>query len=153
MISPEKGKADTARIRSLILNFRKPVPMDALIDTNNEKEYGLEGGNALVVEIWTEGGDPKISFLLGADAAEGSSFLRLSGSDAIYRARVGGRRRYAYSPRDWLSQQAVPLDINDVTSISVQGKFGPPYQIDKGVTSWRWMDFPEELDQERIGLH
>ena len=73
MISPEKGKADTARIRSLILNFRKPVPMDALIDTNNEKEYGLEGGNALVVEIWTEGGDPKISFLLGADAAEGSS--------------------------------------------------------------------------------
>lgn len=153
VVSPQKGVADAARIRSLVLNFRKGIPMDALIDTNNEKEYGLDGGNALAVEIWTEGGEPKVSFLLGADAVEGSSFLRLSGSDSIYRARVGGRRRYAYSPRDWLSQQVIPLDINDVTSVSVQGKFGEPYQINKGASSWE-MDgvSASDLDQERIGI-
>ena len=153
MTAPEKGKADFARIRSLILNFRKPIPMDALIDTNNEQEYGLDSGNALVVEMWTQGMEPQASFVLGADTAQGSSFLRISGSDSIYRARVGGRRRYAFAPSDWLSQQVIPFDINDVTSISVQGNLGEPYQINKGSTSWEMAGFSAmDLDQERIGV-
>jgi hypothetical protein len=152
VVSPNKGKADLARIRSLILNFRKPIPMDALIDTNNEEKYGLEGGNALVVELWTEGAEAKVSFLLGADATKSSSFIRISGSDAIYRARIGGRRRYAYSARDWLSQQVIPLELNDITSISTQETSGNGYQIKKGTSLWEIEGIvTDDLDQKRIG--
>ena len=152
VVSPNKGKADLARIRSLILNFRKPIPMDALIDTNNEEKYGLEGGNALVVEIWTEGADAKVSFLLGADATKSSSFIRISGSDAIYRARIGGRRRYAYSARDWLSQQVISLELNDITSISTQEISGNGYEIKKGTSLWEIEGIvTDDLDQKSIG--
>ena len=152
VVSPEKGRADLARIRSLILNFRKPIAMDALIDTGNEEKYGLEGGNALVVEFWTEGSEAKVSFILGADATQSSSFIRISGSDAIYRARIGGRRRYAYSARDWLSQQVIPLELNDITSISTYGMSGNGYQIKKGTSVWEIDGMVTgDLDQKRIG--
>ena len=103
--------------------------MDALIDTNEEDAYGLQAGNAIVVEIWTDGNQPTASFLVGNDSSYGSTFVRLSGSDAIYRARIGGRRRYAHATSDWQNQQVLDFQLEDFQSLRVTPQGSSSYQI------------------------
>jgi hypothetical protein len=129
MKAPIEAKADWARIRSLILNFRKEIKMDALIDTDKEEQYGLDAGNAIIVEIWAGGDQPSASFLVGNDSAYGSTFVRISGSDSIYRARIGGRRRYALSANDWQNQSVLDFELEDFQSLLVKSAGVEPYQI------------------------
>ena len=151
MEAPFKGKADQARINALILNFRKGIPMDALIDSGNEKDYGLDSGNAIVVEMWGEGTEAEISFLLGANSVQGASFLRLSGDDNIYRARVGGRHRYEYSARDWLSQQVLPIQILNLRTVIVEEQGVDILQIEKTESEWLVEGVEQSsVDQERV---
>ena len=99
-IAPLTGLADTARINSMIFNFRNPIAMDVLIETDPDqagKAYGLDSSNAITVELWRVGSsEPSISFLLGNDAGRATSFIRLSGDKSVYRANVGGRRRFSH---------------------------------------------------------
>jgi len=150
MTAPFETKADRSRIKSLILNFRKAIPMDALIDTNEEEKYGLDAGNAIIIELWTSGAAATASFLVGNDAAHGSSFVRLSGSDSIYRARVGGRRRYDLSATDWQNQQVFDVNLEDFTSLTVRMANNEAYQV---VRENGWKLLPaqnEDLNEDRI---
>jgi len=102
--APFEAKADQARVKALLLQFRKPISMDVMLERGEEKQYGLDASNSIVVEIWSEGSEPIISFALGKDGTPGSSFVRLSNDDAVYRARIGGRRRYDFPHTEWKNQ-------------------------------------------------
>ena len=102
--APFEAKADQARVKALLLQFRKPISMDVMLERGEEKQYGLDASNSIVVEIWSDGSEPIISFALGKDGTPGSSFVRLSNDDAVYRARVGGRRRYDFPHAEWKNQ-------------------------------------------------
>jgi len=124
LTAPAEGDADQILVRSLLNQFRKEASVDIKVDEGNLDEYGLDAGNGIVVEIWTTGEDPAISLTVGFDAPGGSSFVRLSGDDAIYRARVGGRRRVERRGSDW--RNAVILDVAsiDVAGVEVENQAG-----------------------------
>ena len=102
--APFEAKADQARVKALLLQFRKPISMDVMLERGEEKQYGLDASNSIVVEIWSKENEPIISFALGKDGTPGSSFVRLSNDDAVYRARISGRRRYDFPHTEWKNQ-------------------------------------------------
>lgn len=151
-IAPLSGLADIARINAMILNFRNPISMDVLIEANPEqagKEYGLDASNAITVEMWRSDADePSISFLIGKDAGQGSSFVRLSGGKAVYRANVGSRRRFAYPASDWLNQRVFRTRMSDLSSIEVQSLEHDAYTLQNG-EQWTLenSDYPVDLSR------
>lgn len=115
---PYQADADQEAVKAVLAAFRKDIPVDVQIDQGNEDKYGLEPGKGYVVELWTEGTDPVISFTVGDDAAGGSSYIRLSGGEAIYRARVGGRGRFARAPAEWRNRMVLDLAPERVLRLS-----------------------------------
>ncbi len=107
--APYQAEADQQAVQALLTAFRKEILIDVAVDRGNEDKYGLEPGKGHVIEVWTTEEDPVISFTVGDDTAGGSSYIRLSGDDAVYRARVGGRARFARSLSEWRSRFAVDV--------------------------------------------
>ena len=118
--APIDQKADEARISHLLAAFRRPILADVTIDDGNTKEYGLDAADGIVVELWTGANDPASSFTVGNDGPGGSSFVRVSGESAIHRARVGGRRRYNRTPRDWRNRVVVDREEADIQGIRIE---------------------------------
>ena len=117
--SPIEAKADQARVKSLLLNFRKGIPMDVMVEKGNEEDYGLDASHSIVVELWTGEDRPALSFTLGNDSARGSSFVRLSGDDAVYRARMGGRHRYEHAVSDWKNRLLFDFREPELQSLQI----------------------------------
>ena len=118
--APYKADADPLAVRALLTSFRKEIAVDALVDTGNDDKYGLQPGSGVVAEIWTTGEEPVLSITVGNDTAGGSTFIRLSGSQSIYRARIGGRDRFALPPAEWRNKAVVDLDPGQITGITVR---------------------------------
>lgn len=109
VVAPYQADADQQAVRALLSSFRKEIQADVQIDTGNIDKYGLEPGKGHVVEVWTSGEEPVLSLTVGDDTAGGTNFVRFSGSDAVYRARLGGRARFAKSPSEWRSRYVLDL--------------------------------------------
>ena len=152
-VAPLNGLADIARINSMILNFRNPIPMDVLIETDPEnagKSYGLDSSNSITVEMWGMGSDePSISFLLGNDAGQSTSFVRMSGDKSVYRANVGGRRRFAPSASDWLNQRVFRVQMSELSSIDVESAPHPSYTLQNG-DAWTVAGATSPVDVSRL---
>ena len=119
--APIEGDADQIAVRTLVSQFRKEIPLDAKVDAGNIEDYGLDAGNGLVVELFENGSkEPTVSFTMGKPGPAGSSFIRLSGDDAIYRARVGGRHRYERPSSEWRNKVLLGFQDADADSITVQ---------------------------------
>jgi hypothetical protein len=120
LTAPITGPADQQAVKALLASFRKEVPLDVRVDEGNLSDYGLDPGNGVVVEIWREDqAEPAVSFTVGFDSPGGSSFLRLSGDDAVYRARVGGRHRYDRKPAEWRNRVLLDFDEYLVAALQV----------------------------------
>ena len=74
--APFEAKADQARVKAL-LQFRKPIAMDVMLERGEEKQYGLDASHSIVVELWGSEAAPIISFALGYDGtpSNGLSFI------------------------------------------------------------------------------
>ncbi len=118
--APYQAEADQQAVQNILTSFRKEVPVDVQVDRGNEDRYGLEPGKGVVVEIWTDGEEPVISFTVGDDAAGGSTYVRLSGDDAVYRARLGGRARFARPQGEWRSRYVLDLPPEKVVGLEIQ---------------------------------
>lgn len=129
---PVQGDADQMLVRSLLSQFRKDVPIDVKVDEGNLEDYGLDATNGIVVELWEGEGEPKLSFTLGYDAPGGSSFIRLSGDDAIYRARVGGRHRYERRATDWRDAVLLGFETGELSTVEVTQAEGEGFVLVRG---------------------
>lgn len=118
LVAPVKAEADAQVMRALLAVFAEPVPMDVQVDKGTLDTYGLDAGNGLVVEVWTTGQSPAISMTVGKDAPGGSSFVRLSGDESIYRARLGGRARYSARASDWRNRVPLGIDHRGLVQVS-----------------------------------
>ena len=120
VVAPFNAKADQARIQSFLALFQKGLPLDVQVDTENFDKYGLDATNGVVVEIFTgEPDTPLISFTVGYDGPGGSSFIRMSDDDAVYRARVGSRAVYEQPAVTWRNQVLLDYDYTDATVVAV----------------------------------
>ena len=59
--APFEAKADQARVKALLLQFRKKIPMDVMLERGEEKQYGLDASHSIVVELWGSEDRPMIS--------------------------------------------------------------------------------------------
>lgn len=120
VVSPYKDKADSARINKMLVQFRKPIVMDAMVENGNHAQYGLDASNGIVVEVFESKSTPTLSFTLGNDTGNGASFIRFSGDTKVYRARVGGRRRFDFTASDWRNQRLLDTSAGELKSVKVQ---------------------------------
>ena len=125
IVTPLQFPADGAQIRALLRTFATGIPMEALVDqaTNDSKTdeaYGLSNEKGLLVELFTGGELPSASVFIGKTAAGPSSFVRLPGGDAIYRADVGGCARYERPAADWRDKMALDADRTKVVGLLLE---------------------------------
>lgn len=147
--APFEAKADQARVKAMLLQFRKPIPMDVMLERGEEKEYGLDASHSIVVELWGEGLQPIISFALGYDGTPSSSFVRLSGDNAVYRARIGGRHRFDYPHSEWKNQLIFDFQEPELTGLTVRSET-VQYALKKESDIWAMEPNPGwELDQAK----
>jgi len=124
LLAPVQAPADEPTVRAVLSAFHTAVPVDVRVDQGNLETYGLEAGKGVVVELWSGGDLPVISFTVGNDAPGGSSFIRLSGDDAIYRARVGGRARYQPDLALWRKREPLGVERSQVAQVQVDRSDG-----------------------------
>ncbi len=127
--------ADRALVQGVLHPFRTEIPMDVRIDTGNLADYGLDAGGGVVVEIWAGQDAPEVSFTLGHDAPGGSSFIRLSGDDGVYRARMGGRSRYARRPAEWRNKVVLDFEESEVQGISIKPPASAEVHLSRSATA------------------
>ena len=148
--APFEAKADQARVKAMLLQFRKPISMDVMLERGEEKQYGLDASHSIVVELWGAELQPIISFALGYDGTPSSSFVRLSGDDAVYRARIGGRHRFDYPHSEWKNQLIFDFQEPEITGLDVRSE-ALQYSLKKESGTWTMEPNPGwELDQEKI---
>jgi hypothetical protein len=117
---PLQAEADASSLRTLVQAFSKDVPIDLRIDEGNLEDYLLDDSNNIGFELFTGGAEPAVSLVLGKDLPGGSTVLRLPGSDAVYRARLGGRHRYDREATEWRNRLLLDLDPVQVVGISLE---------------------------------
>ncbi|MGC6507936.1 MAG: DUF4340 domain-containing protein [Myxococcota bacterium] len=148
--SPFEDKADQARVMSMILNFRKGISMDVLVDETEQENYGTDATNGIVVEIWGQGTEPDISMTVGFDAGNGSTFVRMSNDPNVYRARIGGRNRYDHQVSEWRNQVLLDFELTDLIRFEVSDG-DDKFALIQDADSWRMEPDPGwALDEEMI---
>ena len=118
--APYQADADQQAVKSLLMSFRKELPVDVLVDSGNDDKYGLEPGKGIVAEFWTTGEEPAASFTVGNDASGGTTFVRLSGAPSVYRARIGGRVRFDKPQTEWRNKVLLDVPPTQVQSFQLQ---------------------------------
>jgi hypothetical protein len=146
--APFTQDADSRRVSNLLAAFRSSVLADVTVDAGNLSEYGLDASNGLVVELWANDEAPVASFTIGKDLAGGSSFVRVSGDEHIYRARVGGRRRFGRAPTDWRNRVVVDREEADIQGLRVEPWNGELIHLVRGATEGETGDGPWTLDPD-----
>ena len=90
-----------------------------------------------------------MSFLVGNDAGQGTSFVRVSGDKSVYRANVGGRRRFAHSASDWLNQRVFQLQMSELASVEVDSESHSVYTLQNG-EDWTVVGATNPVDVSRL---
>ena len=107
---PLQAEADTAILGALLANFKNEIPMDLRVDRGNLDKYGADDNAGVTFEAFTSSSEPYISMVIGNDVTGGSTLVRLSGSDAVYRARIGGRFQYDRPTVDWRNHMILNVE-------------------------------------------
>ena len=101
IVTPLQFPADAAQVRSLLRAFESGLAMDAHVDGGNHEDYGVDDQSGLLVELFAADADvPAAALVVGKPASGPSAFVRIPGSDDVYRADVGGRPRGPQGPPD-----------------------------------------------------
>ena len=121
VLAPYQAPADTIALRPLLALFeRDKTRMDVAVDTGNLADYGLDDAQGVLVELFTDSDEPAVSFLVGQDRPGGASFVRLPGSDTVYRGKVGSRARYARAPLEWRDKMVTQVPAGLVQEIRIE---------------------------------
>lgn len=146
--APIEHPADRARVAQLLAAFRNRVVADVTLDEGNLKDYGLDAANGIVVEMWTDGEEPAASFTIGGDMAGGSSFVRVSGDSNVYRARIGGRQRFARDPLDWRNRVVIDRTEADIQGVRIEPWNGDVIHLIRQATEDEQGQGPWALDPD-----
>ncbi len=117
--SPLDFPADAAQVRSLLRVFGPGVPMEAKVDAGNLEDYGVDDQHGKLIELYAGGEQAVVAVVIGKPAAGSSSFVRLPGSDDVYRANLGGRSRFDKPAAEWRDRLAFDVDSGEVVTLTL----------------------------------
>ncbi|MCA9706961.1 MAG: sodium/proton-translocating pyrophosphatase [Myxococcales bacterium] len=138
IVAPFEAEADDLMVRSLLKVFQDPVRMDVKVDEGEEalETYLVDDQNGALVELFGAGEAPLVSVVIGGDMPGGHSFVRLPGSQVVYRARVGSRGRVDRDFSEWRDKMVVQDNPEEVRWIALtrggetlrflRAELGPP---------------------------
>jgi len=125
VLQPYEGPADFMSLRPVMNAFVDPIAMDLRVDEGDLESYGVDDQSGVLVELFTDRETPAMSVVIGYDVPGGSSFVRLPGSDEVFRAKVGGRARYEHDPIHWKDRMVAEWEADEMVSITTDaGAFG-----------------------------
>lgn len=141
---PLDADADGLMMEALLSTFKDPIPMDFRVDVGNLDKYGADDNAGVTFEVFGAAADPLLSMVVGNDVPGGSTLLRLAGSDAVYRARVGGRFQYDRPAVDWRNHTLLGVDADTIATITLRTPretltFQRPTRSDADMGPARWV--------------
>ena len=98
LVLPVQHPAEPAVVHGVLALAGGVQPLSA-VDPRSDAVYGLEGGEQIRVRWGDDAGDRTL--FVGHDDPTGATYVRLAGDETVYRARIGGRARFALSPLAW----------------------------------------------------
>ncbi len=119
IVAPIEAPADTTQVRALLRILEPGVPMEVRADEGDLKAYGLDTEGTLDLQLYTDGEDPALHVAVGREAVGASSFVRLPGTDQIYRANVGGRARLERPAAEWRDRTVLDVAPGAVTRVEI----------------------------------
>lgn len=163
IVAPLQYPADGPLVKAFVKALGKGVAMQTQVDQGNLEDYGVDDQHALRAELYTSGAEPALAVIVGKTAGPESSFVRLPGSDAVYRAEVGARSRFERAAGDWRDRTVLDEDEADVSAFTLERgtevlRFtrGPsPGNDDKGKPKaglWTLAGAPFPVDQDGVDI-
>lgn len=135
LVAPLQYAADDALVLSFVTALGSGIPMDVRVDEGNLEAYGVDDQHALRAELYTGGAEPAVAVIVGKSAGPDSAFVRLPGSDTVYRAAVGARSRFERAAGDWRDRTLLAVPKEKVRSLVVE-RAGEPLRLTQ--ESGRW---------------
>lgn len=102
IVAPLEYAADKRMVDGYVKALSAGIPMETRVDEGNLEEYVVDDQHALRAELYTAASPtPALAVVVGKSAGGESSFVRLPGSDTVYRASVGARSRFERPAAEW----------------------------------------------------
>ncbi len=120
IVAPLDYPADDKLVKEFLKQVGGGIAMDVKLDEGNLEAYGVDDQHALRADVWTGGAEPALSFFVGKTAGPGASFVRLPGSETVYRADVGTRARYERPAGEWRERSILAMEREDVAEMTVE---------------------------------
>ena len=152
IVAPLQYPADAQVVAGFIKALSGGVPMDTRIDEGRLEEYGVDDQHALRAEIYTDGTTPAVALVVGKTAGPDSSFVRLPGSNVVYRAAVGPRTRFERAAGDWRDKSVIAVDPTAVKGLSLErGAESIRFlRSEAAPQAWSLTDAPFAIDPESV---
>lgn len=159
LASPISQPADFGRVNAILSTLYAGVQMAVRVEQGNLEQYGLSGQSAVLVSV--SGTEIAFSFVVGADSAGGTTFVRFPNDDVVYRARIGGRHKYDGSASAWRNHMVVDRPEEAVYQLHVQNEQGEAVHFSRtrqGADNtgkaefgpWQWRQKTLSLDQVAV---
>lgn len=120
LVAPLQYPADEPLVEAFVKALGGGVVMDTKVDEGNLEAYGVDDQHALRAELYTGGAEPALAVIVGKSAGPDSAFVRLPGSDTVYRAAVGARSRFERPAGEWRDRTLVDLPREQVQSLVIE---------------------------------
>jgi hypothetical protein len=144
LATPLAHDADDVLVNGLVFTLSRGVEADSRVDDGNHERYGLVAERQIFVELLDV--DQRVGALyIGDNAGQGLTFVRRPSDEAVYRARIGGRSRYALSAGDWTDRQVLKFQPAAVIAIDIEHD-NQITRLERGEDGWG----AEGLDADAI---
>ena len=119
LTAPTDAPADPVEVDAVLAALAGGIRPDLRIGDTDHETYGLSGGEELRVEV--DGAAGRLSaFYVGRDAGGGATWIRLPDKGDVYRARIGGRERFARPAGGWRDRRVIDIDPATIVGWSVR---------------------------------
>ncbi len=119
---PFQDRARQGAVITLLNALRRTNLIEARVDTDPDAhaQYGLSGIDPIRVTVKSASGT-LLDLYVGRDGPGATTFVRLPGSEDVYRARLGGRGLVDLAPGEWRDPTIMARDPSDVSQIAIRG--------------------------------
>jgi hypothetical protein len=118
--APVEAPAEDLLVDRLVARLAGGLALGARLDEARHEAYGLAGGDERRVRLLS-GDTELLSLLVGHNAADGDTFVRVGDDPAVYRVSLGGRSAVDRPASGWLDRQILAVDRITELRISAAG--------------------------------
>lgn len=115
IVAPLEYAADAKMVDTYVRALAAGIPMDTQVDVGHLEDYTVDDQHALRAELYTADAEtPALAVIVGKAAGGDSSFVRLPGSEVVYRAAVGARSRFERPAGEWRDRVVLEVERESV---------------------------------------